>query len=53
MRRCRIPAKQSKGKELNEHTDKVACETCHTGLRPTAALGKPAVERVQRRRQTG
>ncbi len=27
-----------KGDALNEHTDKVACETCHTGLRPNDAL---------------
>ena len=26
------------GVKLNEHTAKVACETCHTGLRPAAAL---------------
>lgn len=30
--------KTNKGGVLNEHTDKVACETCHTGLRPNAAL---------------
>ncbi len=24
--------------KLNAHVDKVACETCHTGLRPSAAL---------------
>jgi len=28
----------NKGQEINEHLDKVACETCHTGLRPAAAL---------------
>jgi methanogenesis multiheme c-type cytochrome len=27
-----------KGKALNKHTRKVACETCHTGLRPAMAL---------------
>ena len=27
-----------KGAEYNAHTAKVACETCHTGLRPGAAL---------------
>jgi len=26
------------GGELNRHVEKVACETCHTGLRPAAAL---------------
>lgn len=31
-------SKKSKGRELNGHIDKVACETCHTGLRPAAAL---------------
>ncbi len=30
--------KSNRGKELNKHTVKVACETCHTGLRPAAAL---------------
>ena len=28
----------AKGVTLNDHTDKVACETCHTGRRPNAAL---------------
>lgn len=27
-----------KGQDINAHLDKVACETCHTGLRPGAAL---------------
>ncbi|MGB7451890.1 MAG: hypothetical protein WBM36_07170 [Lysobacterales bacterium] len=31
-------SKKSKGRALNDHIDKVACETCHTGLRPAAAL---------------
>ena len=26
------------GGKLNQHTDKVACETCHTGARPASAL---------------
>jgi len=30
--------KKAKGNNLNGHIDKVACETCHTGLRPAAAL---------------
>ena len=30
--------KKTKGNNLNGHMDKVACETCHTGLRPAAAL---------------
>jgi hypothetical protein len=28
------------GTALNEHTAKVACETCHTGLRPNDALAR-------------
>ncbi len=28
------------GIELNYHTEKVACETCHTGLRPNDALAR-------------
>ena len=30
----------AKGATLNGHTDKVACETCHTGLRPNKALAR-------------
>lgn len=32
------PVGIKKGGELNRHVEKVACETCHTGLRPAAAL---------------
>ena len=32
------PAKAAHGSTLNSHTEKVACETCHTGLRPAPAL---------------
>jgi methanogenesis multiheme c-type cytochrome len=32
------PVKVKQGGELNRHIEKVACETCHTGLRPAAAL---------------
>lgn len=33
-------AKTDRSKELNKHVEKVACETCHTGLRPAAALAR-------------
>lgn len=33
-------AKKGIAVKLNRHTEKVACETCHTGLRPAAALAR-------------